>query len=76
MAVHHPQYEEAVILPNDPGQHSVQQVQLTSTQSATNKSNDRSELQNGIVPSNWLSFRYKYFRVVRATSDDGMIPDN
>jgi hypothetical protein len=40
------------ILPDARGQQTVQQVQLTSTQLATKSSNDWTELQNGIVPTN------------------------
>jgi hypothetical protein len=49
---HLPQYAATGILPNATGQQWVQQVQLTFAQSVTKISNDRSELQNGIVSTN------------------------
>jgi hypothetical protein len=52
MAVHHLlQTTETGILSNATGQQWVQQVQLTSIQSAARYSKDWSELQNGIVPT-------------------------
>jgi hypothetical protein len=51
MAVYHPHESETGILPNATGQQRVQQVHLTSIQSATKISNAWTELQNGIVPT-------------------------
>jgi hypothetical protein len=78
MAEHHPSQTalSTGILPNATGQQMVQQVQSTSAPSAAKSLTVRFELQNGIVPANRLLFRYKNSRAVRATREDGMVPDN
>jgi hypothetical protein len=78
MTVHHPSHTigSTGILPNAMGQQMVQQMQSTSAQSAAKSRTVRFELQNGIVPTNRLLFRYKNSKAVRATRDDGMDPDN
>jgi hypothetical protein len=61
---------------NAVGQQWVQQVQLTSTQSAIKYSRVWSELQNGTVPTNKLSDSNNAVRAVKETNVEGMVPDS